>query len=742
MRGKLQHLLLAFLICSFSGTLMSQKSLIKAKKHFELKAFDLAIENAKKALKDKPECVECHSVIAESFRMMNANVDAAIWYRKMEKLDNLPQDYAFNYALLLKRMGQYNKAKKYFESYAGIDQDLANLYAESCDFAKAALSGPKDFELNLYNASSKVTDYGPTFFRDKIVFSSFRTDFKRSLDKLNNSQIQDQHSQLFIGNQGVTGTINNVDFLLSDDEETFDYGPIHYAAEANVVAVTKNNFRDGEKQIFSNDLELALYTATSRSNGSFHNLEAFPYNEVGYATGFGTLNPSGNIMYFASNRPGGKGGFDLYVSYYKNGKWTYPENLGDNVNTPGNEITPFFDGETLYFSSDYWMGLGGFDVFKTNVSAGEWNVPANLGNGVNSPEDDYYFTKHPERETFYLTSNRLGGRGSHDIYIVNKAAEEEQLLSQVVDYEDVVPAAVSIEKDIIEDRGLVAETQNVNLEESIPNVPKSSYSDLFNTDVSTENIIEETSNISDRKSGISSDLASGTQDNETTNTDLNSNNGAIDFNKILPPKAVDLNKMNAKSISLAGAKRVAYGEIIRSNSNVYFIQVAALFKSQANMNVFSGLKDYGSLYKFYQSSATKVKLGYFLDEYQAKDILRKVKSMGYSDAFITYEPLNTASMELVELPSGQGNFVNINETTGISYKVRLASYEDPIWFDINKVNGMGTIEQWSKGEWTIFVLSGFASQSEAQIARDRAIAKGFSDAEVVIDRNGILENLN
>jgi len=721
MQRKLQIFLFAIISLFYVSTAVAQKSLIKAQKQFELKAFDLAIDNAKKAIADKPDCVECHSIVAESFRMMNQNVDAAIWYRKMEKMSDLPQDFAYNYGLLLKRMGQYDKAKKLFEDYNSTDPKVSKLYAESCDFAKTVLSAPLDFELNLYNASSKVTDYGATFFRDDIVFCSFRDDFVRSLDKLNKSLIQDDRSQLFKAKQGLTGSVSNVDFLLPDNLETFDFGPVHYAQDAPIVAVTKNNFRDGEKQIFSNDLELALYTASVMPDGSFKNLIPFPYNEVGYATGFGTLNPSGNIMYFSSNRPGGKGGFDLYVSYYKKGEWTYPENLGGKINTPGNEITPFFDGKDLYFSSDYVMGIGGFDTFESTVENGSWTTPKNMGNGINSPEDDYYFSKHPTKETYYITSNRLGGRGSHDIYIVNKANKQEEIPAEMVAFEDVMPAAVDLEEDFIEDNGFQAQTRNVKYDEG--------NSDLDNVSVpsSSTNTIATNS------------APNNTQDNEISK-EYKNEAGALDFNKILPPKAVDLNKSNSKSVSLVGAKRVAYGEVIRSNSNVYFIQVAALFKSQANMNRFSGLNNYGSLYKFSQSNATKVKLGYFMDEYQAKDVLRQVKSMGYSDAFITYEPLNTYNMELVELSSLSAD-VN-NSTTGVTYKVRLASYEDPIWFDVNKVNDLGVIEQWTKEDWTIFVLSGFSSKNAAEQAKANAISRGYRDAQVVLDKNGILEKIN
>ena len=188
------------------------------------------------------------------------------------------------------------------------------------------------------------------------------------------------------------------------------------------------------------------------------------------------------------------------------------------------------------------------------------------------------------------------------------------------------------------------------------------------------------------------------------------------------------------------------GKIINSSSNVYFIQLAALFKNKADVSSFIKLKDYGSIYKVQQSNATKVKLGYFMDETQAKDILRKVKRMGYTDAFITYEALNTSRMELVELSRQTTNSYvdsgySTDTTTGTNYKVRLASYEDPIYFDINKVKDLGVIEQWSKGEWTIFVLSGYGTLAEAEMAKLNASQRGFSGAEVVIDRDGILEKI-
>lgn len=715
-----------------SGNCIGQKHYFKAERQFELKAFELAIQSAKKAIEKDPQCEACHYLIAESFRMMNESVDAAIWYGKLEQLGPLSPEYAFNYGLLLKRMGEYDKAKENFRAYGVVNREKAELFESSCDYAMAALADERPFEVNLYGPSSRNTDFGPAIFKNKLIFSSFRTDFKRQLDPLNKSVIQSDRCQFFIADQALNGTLGNTDFLLSNEYETFDMGPVHYAAKAPICAVTRHNFKDGEKQIFTDDLELSLYLARVEPNGAFNNLEAFPYNEVGYATGFGTLNPKGNILYFASNRPGGIGGFDIYVSYYKNNKWTYPENLGDAINTPGNEITPFFDGETLFFSSDYHMGLGGFDVFSTNVNYGDWATPVNMENGVNSPEDDYYFIKHPDQESYYLTSNRLGGRGYHDIYLVHKGPEN-------VPYaETIIPPAVNLETDVKEDHTLTADL--VSYEE---NYTENSIEEIIPAAVE----LEPFTSVPEAEM-LEEDMADVEKaETEKEVSKYKSAEGKVNFDELLAPREVMIDATHMVDIDFVGAKRVAFGEVIASKPNVYFIQLAALFKSQGNMSKFDLLTRYGSLYKVHQSQATKVKLGYFMDEAQAKEILRKVKSMGYNDAFITYEELNTSQMELVEVSDQTANsfaeteFVT-EETTGIHYKVRLASYEDPIWFDMSKVNDLGIIEQWSKKKWTIFVISGYHDLQAAERARDKARDRGFKDAQVVIDRNGILEKLD
>lgn len=140
------------------------------------------------------------------------------------------------------------------------------------------------------------------------------------------------------------------------------------------------------------------------------------------------------LIIFASRRPGGYGGSDLYRISYKNGRWTIPQNLGSDINTPYDETTPFLarDGKTLYFSSNYpeWS-IGGQDIFRTEFvpSINRWIDPQNIGMPINSAADDAYFRLANDGFTGFFSSARKDGLGQRDLYIAyfNSYLEEMEL---------------------------------------------------------------------------------------------------------------------------------------------------------------------------------------------------------------------------------------------------------------------------------------------------------------------------
>lgn len=144
--------------------------------------------------------------------------------------------------------------------------------------------------------------------------------------------------------------------------------------------------------------------------------------------GFESIEPSasvsldGSTFYFSSNRKGGYGGFDIYrVKKLPNGEWSLPLNMGPSINTPLDEDAPFIhpNNKTLYFSSKGHKNMGGYDIFKSELIERKWTVPENLGMPTNSTKDDIYFTISANEKHGYYSSDKEGGFGGQDLYLID-----------------------------------------------------------------------------------------------------------------------------------------------------------------------------------------------------------------------------------------------------------------------------------------------------------------------------------
>ncbi len=143
-----------------------------------------------------------------------------------------------------------------------------------------------------------------------------------------------------------------------------------------------------------------------------------------------SITPDRKTLYFASNRPDGLGGMDIYKSERQpDGSWGKAENLGPQINTPYNDDAPFIhpDSKTLFFTSDGHNTMGGTDIFKTYNVGGKWRTPENLGYPINTPTNDNYFTLTANGKTGYFSSERKGGKGGQDIYYFDMPDNEANI---------------------------------------------------------------------------------------------------------------------------------------------------------------------------------------------------------------------------------------------------------------------------------------------------------------------------
>ncbi|MBU1823107.1 MAG: OmpA family protein [Bacteroidetes bacterium] len=195
-------------------------------------------------------------------------------------------------------------------------------------------------------------------------------------------------------------------------------GPATFFNDGNRVIFTRNNFNNGEYKVSQDGInKLKLYTA-ELVNGKWMNVEELPMNSDEFSTGHPALNPDNTFLYFASDRPGGFGGTDLYVSKLEGNKWSEPINMGAAINTSGDEMFPFVDSNGgLYFASDGHPGLGELDIFFAPLETFDKALKSiNLGAPINSNKDDFGLVTDAERSMGFFSSNRKGGGKDDDIY--------------------------------------------------------------------------------------------------------------------------------------------------------------------------------------------------------------------------------------------------------------------------------------------------------------------------------------
>ncbi len=157
-----------------------------------------------------------------------------------------------------------------------------------------------------------------------------------------------------------------------------------------------------------------------------------------YNENHASISADGQELFFTSDRPGGYGGMDIYLSRrLPNGQWGIPINLGPKINTSKDEISPFIhpDGVTLFFSSKGHNSMGGHDIFYAiRDENGEWNTPTNLGYPINTPNDDAFYVPTPDGTRAYYSSEQTGGIGRKDLYMITLPKSEEKLLTVMTGY--------------------------------------------------------------------------------------------------------------------------------------------------------------------------------------------------------------------------------------------------------------------------------------------------------------------
>ncbi len=406
-----------FLLCFFgtfiyaqkqSGNKQAEKLYEQAGQSISYRFYDKALEQLKQAVEADPAFASAWQQIGDINRKLQNYPEAVKNYQKVLNIDAEFSPLTY-FALGESELntGEYEKALEHFKKYS----TSPNLTDKSKQLVAKYIS---DCEFSL-NAIRNPVDFKPINLGPGV--NSAEAEYLPVITA-------DEETIIYTRKKN-----NNEDFFKSNKKGS-DWQPANYLSRN----INTDSFNEGA-QCISPDGMYLFFTGCNRPDGMGRcdiyvcrregkdwskpfNIGA-PINTSGWESQ-PSLSADGRTLYFVSTRPGGIGGYDLYKTELKEGgSWAIPVNMGPTINTPYDEQSPFIhpDDQTFYFSSNGWPGLGNKDIFLSRKDAsGAWTNPVNLGYPINTFKEESSLTISSDGKTAFFASDKAGGQGSLDIY--------------------------------------------------------------------------------------------------------------------------------------------------------------------------------------------------------------------------------------------------------------------------------------------------------------------------------------
>ena len=409
---------------------------------------------------------------AESLRMYNSYPEAAHWYQFVFEHDssNSYPNCLYWLALMTKQTGNYDLASEYFsqslnKNISSEFLEKAKLEVDACKKAKWIIQDtlPVKIEHLGTNINTPYSEFGAIQLSDTaLYFSSLRMIVSDELESILPGVFV---SKIFYSKMSVAGLSNAKTITEVINDPKTNNGNISFSEDKSKLYFTRcessnSNNSKLKCEIWVSEKVKNKWDKPTRLTHRI-NLPGTTTTQPCYVSG-----DDNDILYFASDRPNGFGGMDIWYSIVKQGKYADPVNLGSNINTIGDEITPFYHktDSTLYFSTNTQPGIGGFDIFSSHGGLNQWTQPKNIGVPFNSVANDIYFSINEVDNDGYFTSNRAGSffiKGEtccNDIYsyewdknIVTQQFQQDTIFMDTIDIQqhinDILPLTLYFHND-------------------------------------------------------------------------------------------------------------------------------------------------------------------------------------------------------------------------------------------------------------------------------------------------------
>ncbi|MBK6263509.1 PD40 domain-containing protein [Marivirga sp. S37H4] len=407
----LVSILLLVSTLSFAQTANVDDLLYRGENLYNIKNYKGAIESLNQAVALGASDPQIHYMLGVSYMQQpdaSEQMKSLKSFEEIEKAkfpDNLPKDVYYFAAQAFHKNLELEKALKYYDKYLGTlsKSDTKSIAEASFQKQKAEnafqlIRNKKEIDIVKMAPpiNSEFTEYNPVVSADQgvMAFTSLRP----------NSRTGKAIEEIYITyrKDGTWGSPSKIELNTSDNVGTAGISP------------------DGQQMLVfigsGNKGSIYLMIKEGDKWGSPAPIKGLNSNNLESTA---SITPDGKKIYFASNRPGGYGGMDIYVTEkLPNGDWGNIENIGPEVNTKYDEDAPFIhpDMKTLYYTSNGISSMGGRDIFRAVRKAGKWESPENMGYPINTPFDDNYFTITADGSKGFFSSDRQGGYGGQDIY--------------------------------------------------------------------------------------------------------------------------------------------------------------------------------------------------------------------------------------------------------------------------------------------------------------------------------------
>jgi len=374
------------------------------------------------------------------------------WYDKLvsDFYSDVDTEYIFRYAHALQGIGKYREAKRWMKEFSKRTEDKDDRspkFSQKKITIEDVLDIEPRFVLKNISTNTKYSDFGPMYYKDKLVYSSAvdSSTFHTRIYHWN----EQPFLNMYLGElNAIESDVKLIDEFSDKLNTRYHEATLAFSPDETKVYFTRNNFdgdlgRDGK-----GTNHLKLYSAELRKNKDslpvWQNVKELPFNSEDYSVGHPTVSKDGKLLYFVSDMPGSIGATDIFVVdiLEKNETtkldslftgYSRPRNLGGNVNTAGREMFPYITNNALYFASDGHLGLGGLDVYESRIIEEQFQNPVNLGAPLNSKLDDFGFIVNEVKDRGFVCSNRLTGKGDDDIYsFVRLPAPDAPLCEQII----------------------------------------------------------------------------------------------------------------------------------------------------------------------------------------------------------------------------------------------------------------------------------------------------------------------